>query len=791
MAEKGSAGGALSGLSSAEAATRLKHYGSNAVVEEKPHPVLSFLRKFWDPVPWMLEVTIILEIVLGRIPEAVIIAVLLFFNSGVSFFQEGRAQTALELLKSRLRVQTRVLRNGRWQLVPAEELVPGDAIHVRMGDLVPADLKLTEGLVELDQSALTGESLPVERGAGEAANAGAVVRRGEASGEVTATGSRTYFGKTAELVSAARTVSHLESIIFNIVKYLVLLDLALVLLLLVYSVTLTRSLLPDVLPFSLILIVASVPAALPATFTLATSLGALELARIGVLVTRLSAIEEGAAMQVLCVDKTGTITQNRLALASMVAYAPHSEEDLLRLAALASEEATQDPLDMAILAAARERSLLDRETPQRLEFLPFDPARKCSEAVVRKDGERFRVVKGAPQAIVAQVSRGAGEAGRGQWAASVLAADDERLESSGYRVLAVAAGPEGTLGIAGLVALEDPPRPDSPDLVKGLYDLGVRVIMITGDALATARVVAARVGIKGAACSLEELRQKSGRIPECNVFAGVFPEDKFQLVKSLQGRGLTVGMTGDGVNDAPALKQAEAGIAVASATDVAKAAASMVLTNPGLKDLLTAVESSRRIYQRMLTYTLNKVIKTLQIAVFLSLGVIFTGEFIITPLLIVLLIFANDFVTMAIATDRVTFSRSPDRWQIRSLFLTGLLLAAMMLVLSFAVFFAARNLLGLSPEQVQTLVFVLLVFTGQGTIYLIRERRNFWRSRPSRWLVLSSALDIAVVSFLSIEGILMTSISAALVASLLLVVAIYLFLVDFIKLRVFRLFALR
>ena len=753
--------------------------------------MLSFLEKFWAPVPWMLELTIILEIVLGRIPEAVIIATLLFFNSGVSFFQEGRAQTALELLKSRLRVQSRVLRGGRWQLVPAENLVPGDAIHIRMGDLVPADLELAEGQVELDQSALTGESLPVERGAGETAHAGAIVGRGEASGEVTATGSRTYFGKTAELVSTAKTASHLESIIFNIVKYLVFLDLVLVVLLLVDAVILTRSLLPDILPFSLILIVASIPVALPATFTLATALGALDLARRGVLVTRLSAIEEAAAMEVLCVDKTGTITENSLAVASLVAYVPHSENDLLRLAALASEAATQDPIDMAILTAARQHGLLGEGTPQRLEFLPFDPARKYSEVVIRTNDGRSRVLKGATQAVTAQVSQASGGAGKGQLAASDLAADEERLEGAGYRVLAVAVGTEGGLGIAGLVALEDPPRPESPDLVKGLHDLGVRVIMITGDAMATARAVAARVGIKGAACSSDDLRQQSGHIPRCNIFAGVFPEEKFQLVKSLQARGLTVGMTGDGVNDAPALKQAEAGVAVANATDVAKAAASMVLTKPGLKDLLNAVESSRRIYQRILTYTLNKVTKTLEIAVFLSVGVMLTGNFIITPLLIVLLIFANDFVSMAIATDHVSFSPAPNRWQIRSLFLTCLSLAALILLLSFSVFFVARNLLDLPLGELQTLIFAMLVFTGQGTIYLVRERRHFWSARPSRWLALSSLLDIAVVSLLATRGVLMTAVSPYLIGGLLLVVVIYLFLADFIKIRLFRVFALR
>ena len=764
----------LEGLSSAEAQKRLEQFGPNAVAEERRSPLLALLKKFWDPVPWMLEAAVVLEVILGKKDEAIIIGALLLVNAILSFLQESRANQALALLKSRLAVRARVRRDGRWQQVAAEALVPGDVIHLRMGDLSPADVRLAEGQVLLDQSALTGESLPVEAAAGAQSYAGAVVKRGEATGEVTATGANTYFGKTAELVRTAKTVSHLQTIIFTIVKYLVAVDAALVTALLVYALA-TGLALGDVIPFVLILLVASVPAALPATFTLATALGARELARSGVLVTRLSAIEEAAAMDVLASDKTGTITENRLALAGLQPIAPHSEAELLRAAALACDEATQDPIDLAILEAARAQSVL-ADPPQRLQFIPFDPATKRSEGVFRDAGRNLRVVKGAVRAVCSLCAR-----------APDLDADVDRMAAKGYRILAVAAGPDGNLDMLGLLALQDPPRADSKSLIDNLRGLGVRVVMVTGDDLATARAVAAEVGLGDRACPPEVLHGEGNtNLMDCDVFARVFPEDKFHLVQALQRGGHVVGMTGDGVNDAPALKQAEVGIAVANATDVAKASASLVLTNPGLSDALAAVETSRRIYQRMLTYTLNKIIKTIEIAVFLSVGVMLTGTFIITPLLIVLLLFTNDFVTMSIATDQVSFSRLPDRWNIRTLVLTGGIMAGLILILSFSVFFMARAWLHLSLPQLQTLIFIMLVFSGQGTVYLVRERRHFWRSRPGHWLLLSSVADIVIVSLMASRGILMTAIAPGLILGLLVLVMAYLLAADYLKIRVFR-----
>ncbi len=770
---------AATGLTSAEAQNRLARFGPNAIPERRPHPLLALLKKFWSPVPWMLEVTILIQILLGEGDEAAIVGALLVFNAAISFIEEGRASKALALLRSRLTTRARVFRDGRWQSVPAADLVPGDRVHLRMGDLSPADIRIADGSILLDQSALTGESVAVEAGAGKLAYAAAVVKRGEASGEVVATGLRTYFGKTAELVRTAQAASHLQTTIFAIVKTLIVIDAVLVCALLAYAAWASLPF-AEVIPFALILLVASVPVALPATFTLATALGSTELARSGVLVTRLSAIEEAAGMDVLCTDKTGTITENRLALAATAPLAPVAESDLLRQAALACDPATQDPIDLAILAAAQARGLL-ADLPPRLEFVPFDPARRYSLGRYQDRAGKLCVVKGAPRAVAALVPD-----------APDIAAASERLAAGGDRVLAVASGgDEGTLRLAGLLALEDPPRADSGSLVKGLQDLGVRVIMVTGDNLATGCAIAQRVGIGARAAAAEALDHLDGnQALDHDVYARVFPEHKIKLVRLLQAAAHVVGMTGDGVNDAPALKQADVGVAVASATDVARAAAGVVLTAPGLIDALSAVKISRRIYQRMLTYTVNKIMKTLEIAVFLSLGVMLTNTFVITPKLIVLLLFTNDFVTMSITTDRVSYSTKPDRWNIRTLMLSGAALAALVLLLSFAVFFVGRDVLGLPLPQLQTLVFVMLVATGQGNVYLVRERRHFWKSRPGVWLVVSSIADLAVVALMATGGLLMAPVNPLLIPALLATVAVYLFFLDQLKVLIFRRFGI-
>jgi H+-transporting ATPase len=742
------AAAAAAGLTSEEAAHRLAQVGPNALPVARPHPWRRALAKFWAPVPWMLELAVALELALGKYLEAVIVAALLLFNALLSAVQERRAQTALALLRERLAVFARVRRDGRWQRVSAEALVPDDVVHLRVGDLVPADVRLLDSQLLVDQAALTGEALPVDLGPGGIAYAGATIKRGEATGAVVATGTRTAFGKTADLVRTATTPSHLENSILQLVRWLLALDLTLVCAVLAYAL-LTHIPLGDILPFALVLLIASVPVALPATFTLATALGAGELARRGVLVTHLPAIEEAAGMDVLCTDKTGTLTEGNLVLAEIRPVPPVTADELLRLAALACDEATQDPLDLAILAVARVPDA-DATLEQRLSFIPFDPSTKRAEALVRRDNVLWRVVKGAPDVVAALASS----------VPPNLTADVAALAARGARVLAVAAGPERELRLAGLLGFQDPPRPDSQALVQDLRAHGLRVLMVTGDGAATARAVAAQVGLDDRICTSAVLKEgQPDAVLGCDVFAGVYPEEKFALVAALQRGGHVVGMTGDGVNDAPALRQAEVGIAVANATDVAKAAASLVLTTTGLSNVVTGVEASRRIYQRMLAYTLNMSVKKLELPVLLSLGLLLTGDFVVTPRLMVLLLFANDFVTMALTTDRAVAVRLPARWQVTALLRSALGIALPLLTLSLSVFWAGRTLLGLDAARVQTLVFVWLVVSGQATVYLVRTQARFWHPRPSGWLLASTTADVTIVGLLATRGWLMAPIA--------------------------------
>lgn len=789
------------GLSNAEAARRLAANGPNAIAQVRAHPFALLASKFWAPVPWLLEVAVVLELLLRDDVQALVFAILLIFNAALAFAQEGRAQGALDLLRQRLSVVARVQRDGTWAQIAARELVVGDVVHIRQGDIVPADVELTSGDVELDQAALTGESRSVSAGPGAAAYSGSVVVRGEASGKVTATGSSTYFGRTAEMVRTARAPGNMEHLIFNIVRSLM--SLALVVIVMVIADGLVRHLSAHALiPFVLILIIASVPVALPATFTLATALGSRELSQHNVLVTRLAAIEEAASMEVLCTDKTGTLTLNSLSVESLKPYAPFDESSLLAAAAAASSEATQDPLDLAVIAMAASRHVVPLGAP--ISSTPFDPALKRAEATVQGPSGPIRVIKGAPQ-IVGALCHIDDEGVRRDVAA---------MASSGARVLGVAQGElDGPLRWVGLVAMADPPREDAASLIQRLRDLGIQVVMLTGDSQATATAIASRVGINGRVASGEELRRvkdgegapiggdsstsnDSARRPwQRNewreVYAEVLPEDKMHLIDRLQRDGIVVGMTGDGVNDAPALRKAEVGIAVSSATDVAKAASSLVLTDPGLGDIVSAVEVSRRIHQRMLTYTLNKIIKTLQVSLFLGFGLVFFGTFVTTPTLVVLLLLANDFVTMSLATDRVRSPRHPERWKVAPLIVSGFGLAVPLVLLSFLLWWLGIHVAHLDVAQMQTLIFVWLVASGQATVYLVRERQHFWHSRPSRWLAMSSAVNLLIVFTLAWRGWLMTSVGLGDLAAVALLALMFLLIGDVLKSPIFRFAGLR
>jgi H+-transporting ATPase len=763
--------GSQGGLTSEEAHRRLEKFGSNTMPDTALHPWRMALEKFWAPVPWMLEGAIVLQLALGKYVEAGIIAGLLVFNAALGLVQEGRAQATLAALKSRLALNASVRRDSVWKTIPASELAPGDVVKLSLGGVVPADARLTAGEILLDQSMLTGESVPIEAGAGLATYAGALVRRGEAVAEVTATGVRTKFGRTAELVSTAHVVSSQQKAVLRVVRNLAAFNGVVIAILVVYSFFLGMPL-SDVVSLVLTAVLASIPVALPATFTLASALGARALAKVGVLSTRLSAVDEAATMDVLCADKTGTLTRNALTVVEVRPMPGSDEAHILTLAALASSDGGQDPVDAAIRVAAKGKDAAD--APRLVEFTPFDPATKMSGAMATGAGGRAeQVAKGAFAAIVdlAQPS-------------PTAAAAAKELEGRGFRVLAVAAGPPAAMKLAGLIALSDPPRTESAALVAELRGLGVRTVMVTGDAPATAAIVAQVVGLSGAVCPPGAL--PDGARPETfAVFAGVLPEDKYKLVKAFQIGGHTVGMCGDGANDAPALRQAQIGIAVSTATDVAKSAAGMVLIEPGLGGIVAAVKEGRVIFQRILTYTLNSITKKVVQVLFLAAGLIMTGHAILTPLLMVLIMITGDFLGMSLTTDNVRPSPTPNAWKIGTLSIAGVVMGIGELIFCTSVLAFGAYRMGFDITALRTLAFVVIVFGNQATTYNNRERRRLWSSAPSFWLAASSVADILIASTLAVGGIAMAPLSAMVVAGVLVGAIVFAFALDLVKVPLF------
>ena len=769
---KGPAAILTTGLSNDEAGRRLAASGPNAMPDTSMHPLRMALEKFSAPVPWMLEGAIVLELVLGKFLEAAIIALLLAFNATIGFVQESRAQATLAALQSRLALTASVRRDGAWKTLPAAALVAGDLVKLSVGGVVPADATLTGGEVLLDQSMLTGEPVPVEAGAGLQIFAGALVRRGEAEAEVTATGCRTEFGRTAELVRTAHVVSTQQKAVLRVVRNIACFNGVVIMLQVGYAWHLRMSVV-EIVPLVLTAVLASIPVALPATFTLAAALGARALGKLGVLPTRLSAVDEAASMVVLCADKTGTLTRNALSVATVHPMAGIDDAHVLAFATLASSDGGQDPVDAAIRAASARAPVTN--APRLVKFIAFDPARRLSEATVLDDAVGpQRIVKGAYSAVAALAA-----------ASAQAEAAARALEEKGCRVLAVAAGPANGMTIRGLVALSDPPRGDSAALVAELRDLGVRTVMVTGDAAPTAAIAARAVGLDGALWP-------PGPIPDSidparyAVFAGVLPEDKFKLVQAFQKGGHTVGMCGDGANDAPALRQAQMGIAVSSATDIAKSAAGMVLTEPGLAGIVAAVRQGRITFQRILSYTLNSITKKIVQVLLLTAGLLITGHAVLTPLLMVLVMITGDFLGMSLTTDHVRPSRAPNVWRIGNLTIAGFIMGLGQLLFSVAILAFGTYRLRLGIGGLQTLTFVVIVFGNQATTYTNRERRHLWSSRPSLWLLLSSAVDLLLASTLAVFGIAMSAIPAWTVAGTLAAAAGFALMLDVVKVPVLR-----
>ena len=746
------------GLSSAEAQARLKQHGFNELPEKRVNPVVQFLSFFWGPIPWMIEVAAILSAVVQHWEDFFLILALLLMNVSVGFWEEFQAGNAVAALKATLALQARVKRDGTWTTIPARELVPGDLIHVRIGDIVPADTRLLEGdPVMVDQSALTGESLPATRNAGEAVYSGSILRQGEIDGLVYGTGLNTYFGKTAHLVETADTVSHFQRAVLKIGDYLIIIAVSLVLLILIVALFRGDRMLTT-LQFALVLTVAAVPVAMPAVLSVTMAVGARVLARKEAIVTRLAAMEELAGIDVLCSDKTGTLTENKLTMGEPFCAAQVSPQDIILAASLASSAESQDPIDVAVLGGLKDPGL--GKGYRLIHFQPFDPMNRRTEATVESDAHQFRTTKGAPQVILELSAPAAELKNAAEKAVNEFAA-------RGFRSLGVARTDENDhWQFLGVLPLFDPPRPDSKSTIAAASEMGIKVKMVTGDQIAIAKEMARQLGlgenIVDASIFSETEHYKESQIAkaidEADGFAEVFPEHKFHIVKVLQNEKHIVGMTGDGVNDAPALKLADAGIAVSGATDAARAAADIVLLNPGLAVILDAVKESRKMFQRMKSYAIYRIAETIRVLLFMTLAILVFNFYPVTAVMLVLLAVLNDGAILSIAYDRVHYSNRPEAWNMPEVLGIATVLGIAGVIATFGLFYLCERVFHLGRETTQSLVYLKLSVAGHSTIFVTRTRRPFWSIRPAPILLMAVIGTQLVATLFAVYGVFMAPI---------------------------------
>jgi len=741
-------GSSPDGLTQAEAEKRLTRYGPNEIEEKKTNEFLKFLKYFWGPIPWMIEVAVVLSGVVQHWPDFFIILVLLFANATIGFWEEHQAGNAIDALKARLAIKSRVKRDGKWVTPPARQLVPGDVIRLRLGDIVPADARLLDGdEVSVDQSALTGESLPATLKAGDAVFSGSIIRRGEIGALVYATGTDTYFGKTAELVQSAATVSHFQKAVLKIGNYLIMLAVVLVAVIIAAGILRGVPVL-TVLEFALVLTVAAIPVAMPTVLSVTMAVGARLLAKKQAIVSKLVAIEELAGVDVLCADKTGTLTQNKLTLGEPFCLDKVSAAQLILAAALASRSENDDTIDLAVLGGLKDKAALK---PFKVtHFQPFDPVHKRTEATVTgPDGKTFKVTKGAPQVIQALAAN----------AAAVKGAVDKAVDdfaARGFRALGVArADGKGKWQLLGVLPLFDPPRDDAKATVATALKMGVKIKMVTGDALAIAREMAKTLGmganiLDGATLAdskTTETAAMTKSIEDADGFAQVFPEHKFHIVDVLQKHGHIVGMTGDGVNDAPALKKADCGFAVSGATDAARAAASIVLVTPGLSVIIDAIKESRKIFQRMNSYAMYRIAETLRVLLFMTMAILIFNFYPLTAVMIVMLAILNDGAILSIAYDNVRYKNAPEAWNMRLVLGIATVLGLVGPIAAFGLFYLGDHTFHLDHPQLQTMMYLMLSVAGHLTIFQTRTRGPWWSTRPA-WILLAAVIGTQTVATL-------------------------------------------
>ncbi|ACL11527.1 H+-transporting ATPase related protein [Desulfurococcus amylolyticus 1221n] len=771
----------LRGLTKAEVEERIRKYGLNVVPEKKESLLKLFLKKFTGLTPYTIEAAAVISFVLGRYVDFAVMVALLLVNAVIGIIHEHRAEKAVELLKSKLRVVVRALRDGEWTDVPAEYVVPDDIVKLKLGDVVPADGELVTGHLIVDESALTGESFPVDKNPGDKVYAGSTVLRGEGVVRVSATGASTRYGKTVELVQVSKPRLIIEEITASITKGLLVADIFFILLVAV-KLIMSRTSFLDLLPFTLTLLIASIPIALPAMTTITLALGSVELAKAGVIVRRLEAIEAGSMMDVICLDKTGTITENRITVREVVPLSSeYSEREVLLYALLASEEDSKDPIDRAVIEAAKQKGV-SKQGVEVLEFKPFSPETKRTEAIARVNGVEVRTVKGAPQ-VLAEMDK---DLDKSRYEALI-----KEMSSKGERPLAVGVEKSGVFKVVGLIGLYDKPRDDSPLFIKEIKEMGVKPIMITGDNVYVAKTISEVVGIGGRVVTLKGVPREEipSLVEDIDAFAEVIPEEKHDIVVALQKKEHVVGMTGDGVNDAPALKRADLGVAVSNATDIAKLSASVVLTKPGLRNIVDIIKLGRMVYRRIVVWSLNKVVKTFQIVYFVAISTLFLGLPVLTPTHMILMLFLYDFVTLSISTDRLKPSRKPERWNIRKLVTVSVVLGFIKILELFLALYIALDYLALPLDQTRTFVFYVLLLSGLFNILNFRETNWFWSSKPSLPVSLSIVGDIIVGTILVYQGWVIPAIPLyAISVGFLYSVAVTLMLTDAAKIMVFRFF---